>query len=87
MSPLELGSQSPWRAPEKLPQFSQLTKKPIIIGAGPGGLFCAVRLAEHGVPSLIIERGEDASKRMLRIAKFWRYGELDPETNVCYGAG
>jgi uncharacterized FAD-dependent dehydrogenase len=68
-------------------QFSPLSKRPIIIGAGPGGLFAAVRLAEHGVPSLIIERGGEASKRMLHIAKFWRYGELDPETNVCYGEG
>jgi uncharacterized FAD-dependent dehydrogenase len=73
--------------PEELPKFSPLKKRPIIIGAGPGGLFCAVRLAEQGVPSLIIERGDDAGKRMLRIAKFWRYGELDPESNVCYGEG
>jgi uncharacterized FAD-dependent dehydrogenase len=73
--------------PEKLPQFSALKQKPIIIGAGPGGLFCAVRLAEHGVPSIILERGDEANKRMLHIAKFWRYGELDPETNVCYGEG
>ncbi len=72
---------------EKPTRFSPLAKKPIIIGAGPGGLFCAVRLAEQGVPSIVIERGEDASKRMLRIAKYWRYGELDPETNVCYGEG
>jgi uncharacterized FAD-dependent dehydrogenase len=72
---------------EELARFSPLKERPIIIGAGPGGLFCAVRLAEHGIPSLILERGEEASKRMLRIAKFWRYGELDPETNVCYGEG
>ena len=72
---------------ESLPTFSPLKAKPIIIGAGPGGLFCAVRLAEQGVPAIIIERGDDAGKRMLRIAKFWRYGELDPESNVCYGEG
>jgi uncharacterized protein len=73
--------------PDQLPKFSPLSRPPIIIGAGPGGLFCAVRLAEHGIPSVVIERGADASKRMLHIAKFWRYGELDPETNVCYGEG
>lgn len=72
---------------EEFTKFSPLKKRPIIIGAGPGGLFCAVRLAEHGVPSIILERGDEASKRMLHIAKFWRYGELDPETNVCYGEG
>ena len=73
--------------PEKFSQIGALKQKPIIIGAGPGGLFCAVRLAEYGVPSIVIERGDEASKRMLHIAKFWRYGELDPETNVCYGEG
>ncbi len=73
--------------PEQFPRLSGLKSKPIIIGAGPGGLFCAVRLAEYGIQSLVIERGDDASKRMLRIAKFWRYGEMDPETNVCYGEG
>lgn len=72
---------------EKFPKLPELKKRPIIIGAGPGGLFCAVRLAEYGIPSIVIERGDDASKRMLHIAKFWRYGELDPETNVCYGEG
>lgn len=72
---------------ESFPKLKALKQKPIIIGAGPGGLFCAVRLAEYGIPSIVIERGDDASKRMLHIAKFWRYGELDPETNVCYGEG
>jgi uncharacterized FAD-dependent dehydrogenase len=72
---------------EKPPKFSALKNPPLIIGAGPGGLFCAVRLAEQGVPSIILERGDEAGKRMVRIAKFWRYGELDPETNVCYGEG
>lgn len=76
-----------FHVPEAFPQLNPLSKKPIIIGAGPGGLFCAVRLAEYGIPSIILERGDEAGKRMLHIAKFWRYGELDPETNVCYGEG
>jgi uncharacterized FAD-dependent dehydrogenase len=60
---------------------------PIIIGAGPGGLFCALRLADFGVPSIVIERGDRAHSRMLHIAKFWRYGVFDTENNVCYGEG
>ncbi|HXH76734.1 MAG TPA: FAD-dependent oxidoreductase [Bacteriovoracaceae bacterium] len=80
-------AEDTFSTPEPFTKFKPLKSMPIIIGAGPGGLFCAVRLAEHGIPSLIIERGDDASKRMLRIAKFWRYGELDPDTNVCYGEG
>jgi uncharacterized FAD-dependent dehydrogenase len=60
---------------------------PIIIGAGPGGLFCALRLADYGIPSIVIERGDRAHSRMIHIAKFWRYGEFDTENNVCYGEG
>lgn len=61
--------------------------KPIIIGAGPAGLFCALRLAEYGVKSILIERGDPASTRMLAISKYWRKGILDSESNVCFGEG
>lgn len=80
-------SEDRYSEAETFKRFLPLKQKPIIIGAGPGGLFCAVRLAEHGIPSIVLERGDEANKRMLHIAKFWRYGELDPETNVCYGEG
>ena len=36
---------------------------------------------------MILERGDSAEKRMRKIARFWRYGELDEETNVCFGEG
>ena len=68
----------------KLPRFK---KPPVIIGAGPAGLFCALRFAEYGIPTIILERGGPAQERMKKISKFWRYGELDPEDNVCYGEG
>lgn len=82
-----ISAEDKFSSAQEFPQLKPLKQKPIIIGAGPGGLFCAVRLAEYGIPSIIIERGDEARKRMLHIAKFWRYGELDPETNVCYGEG
>lgn len=72
---------------QEFPNLGPLNKKPIIVGAGPAGLFCALRLAEYGVPSILIERGERAHKRMLNIARFWRYGEFNPENNVCFGEG
>ncbi|MCO4753937.1 MAG: NAD(P)/FAD-dependent oxidoreductase [Bacteriovoracaceae bacterium] len=62
-------------------------KRPIFIGAGPAGLFGALRLVEKGVPCIVIERGEEAHKRMLAISKYWRRGELDTESNVCFGEG
>lgn len=72
---------------EVFSKLGPLKQKPIIVGAGPAGLFCALRLAEYGVPSILIERGERAHKRMKSIARFWRYGEFDPENNVCFGEG
>lgn len=61
--------------------------KPIIIGTGPAGLFCALRLLEQGIPSHIFERGSAAEERMKGINQFWRYGKLDPRNNVCFGEG
>ncbi len=61
--------------------------KPLIVGMGPAGLFAALRLAERGIPSTLIERGSDAQKRMVKINRFWRYGELDPDDNVAFGEG
>ncbi|TNF03604.1 MAG: hypothetical protein EP326_02245 [Deltaproteobacteria bacterium] len=76
---------TPWQ--EVFTNLGSLPKKPLIIGAGPAGLFCALRLAEYGVPSVIFERGSKAHERMKHIARFWRYGEFDSEDNVCFGEG
>jgi uncharacterized FAD-dependent dehydrogenase len=72
---------------EEFRDLGPLKNKPIIIGAGPAGLFCALRLADYGVPSLILERGDRAQRRMIAIAKFWRYGKFNLENNVCFGEG
>lgn len=61
--------------------------RPIIIGSGPAGLFCAVRLAEYGISSIILERGDPVQTRMQKIARYWRYGQMDEESNVCFGEG
>lgn len=61
--------------------------RPIVVGTGPAGLFAAVRLVERGIPCTILERGSVGEKRILKINQFWRYGELDPNNNVCIGEG
>lgn len=66
---------------------SNKNKKPIVIGTGPAGLFAALRLVEQGIPCLLFERGSVSGERIKGINKFWRYGELDPKNNVCYGEG
>jgi len=72
---------------EKFQNVGPLKVKPIIIGTGPAGLFCALRLLEYGIPSILLERGDKATQRMLKIGQYWRKGVLDPDTNVCYGEG
>lgn len=59
----------------------------IIIGAGPAGLFAALRLSERGIPCRLIEQGSTTEKRVPAIAKFWRYGDLHPTNNVGFGEG
>lgn len=59
----------------------------VIVGAGPAGLFAALRLSERGVKCILLEQGGDTSKRILAISRFWRYNELDPLNNVGFGEG
>lgn len=66
---------------------SETAEPVIIIGAGPAGLFAALRLLARGIPSVLIEQGEPTEKRVLSIAKFWRKGVLNPHSNVGFGEG
>ncbi len=61
--------------------------RPIVIGAGPAGLFAALRLGEAGAPAVLLERGGPVDERAEAVRRFWRHRELDPETNVVFGEG
>ena len=61
--------------------------RPIIVGAGPAGLFAAYRLAISGVPALILEQGDAMPERVVAMARFMRYGQLDERSNLGFGAG
>ncbi|MBQ6153180.1 MAG: hypothetical protein IJJ15_05490 [Ruminococcus sp.] len=63
------------------------SKRPLIVGLGPAGLFCALTLAESGIRPIIIERGAPVDERKSKIDLFWSGGELDTECNVQFGEG
>ena len=62
-------SPDKWRFPEQ--GSEPLLHRPVIIGAGPAGLFCALLLAEHGYRPLLIERGKCMEERMADVEAFW----------------
>lgn len=65
----------------------KIKSRPVIIGAGPSGLFCAYILAEYGYKPLIIERGEKVEDRIKSIEEFWKTGKLNINSNVQFGEG
>ena len=62
-------------------------KRPLIIGSGPAGLFCALILARNNARPIIIERGQSVDERSNAINKFWTDGKLNTESNVQFGEG
>lgn len=59
----------------------------IVVGAGPGGLFAALRLIEEGVCPIVLERGKDVRERRRDIARISREHLVDPESNYSFGEG
>ena len=59
----------------------------IVVGAGPGGLFAALRLIELGLRPVVIERGKDVHERKKDLADISRTQQVDPESNYCFGEG
>ena len=78
-------SSRPYSVPEH--GTERLSDRPVIIGSGPAGLFCAYLLAGEGYRPLIIERGAPARERKRDVEKFWETGVLDPASNVQFGEG
>lgn len=66
---------------------SFLTTRPVLVGAGPAGLFAALVLAEAGARPIVYERGLAAEDRIKKVELFRTFGILDPECNIQFGEG
>ena len=79
-------SQVPGTPAFSLPA-ARFSVPPLVVGAGPAGLFAALMLARAGANPVLIERGRPVEQRALDVEKMSAKGELDPESNVQFGEG
>lgn len=82
---VSLASDTPYQFPAsgELP----LPHRPVVVGSGPAGLFCAYLLAKHGYAPIILERGKCMEERARDVETFWQGNQLSPESNIQFGEG
>ncbi len=70
-------------------EYQDVSNKPevVVVGAGPGGLFAALRLIELGYKPIVLERGKDINERKKDIALLNRNNPVNPESNYAFGEG
>lgn len=82
----EKAPQSPLLQPIKYDDVSTAPQA-IVVGAGPAGLFAALRLIELGMRPVILERGKDVDARRVDMAQIARNDIVNPDSNYCFGEG
>ncbi len=82
---IQKAEQVAYRFPES--GTLKIENRPVVVGMGPGGLFCAYELALHGYRPIVLERGRDVDSRTADVERFWKEGVLDPASNVQFGEG
>jgi uncharacterized FAD-dependent dehydrogenase len=73
--------------PLQLKDVRHANRKVVIVGAGPAGLFAAIKLIECGIKPIILERGKDVRARRRDLAVLNKKGLVNPESNYCFGEG
>ncbi|AMM24154.1 NAD(P)/FAD-dependent oxidoreductase [Variovorax sp. PAMC 28711] len=74
-----------WHAPVHAP--ADMPLRPVVVGFGPCGIFCALLLAQMGFKPIVLERGKTVRQRTRDTWGLWRKNTLNPESNVQFGEG
>ena len=82
---ITLTPETAYRPP--VPPPPAATPRPVVVGAGPCGLFAALVLAQWGFRPILVERGKPVRARTVDTFRLWRAGVLDTESNVQFGEG
>ena len=75
------------KKPLVIPAKIKTSKRPIIVGCGPAGIFAALTLAERGIPALLLDRGKRVPERIADVEAFWEKGIMNTESHVHFGEG
>lgn len=83
-----------YRSDETAPEYSlepyrdvSSAEPVIVIGAGPAGMFASLKLLMRGFRPVVLERGKDVHRRKVDMARLSREGDVNPDSNYCFGEG
>ena len=77
----------PPKTERQVPQVRKQPRRVVVVGSGPAGLFCALRLLQGGIRPVVVERGGPVEERVLSCEKFFNAKILDEDSNIQFGEG
>jgi hypothetical protein len=85
--PLPPGTQLESALPPVSFEVAAVARRPrvVIVGSGPAGTFCALRLLDYGIEPILLERGPEMDERVRKVDTLWKEGVLDPKANAQFG--